>query len=716
MNIRYFLFLLLSIFYIYSVYAFSKDDIISPSEGEWNNIQALVLDTGDGSELYYSLTGTDPLVSGFAYDGPVVIEQTGSIRLRITALSKEGTRSDFNINYTVKKIDYHSDNAEAETFVQTITQNPLRRYISGTILSIPSTFTYSMVNDISPSLQGTRLSLSSKNLLDRYIPCTLKDNNYSYHIVIHTVAAKNNSVARPRNYVPFELTDWNTFTFTGENLIYQLDDNYWSADREPKLIDRNVTHTVRWQSVNYQKGNKVYSVRIPPAPRLSYRKGTDTPIVFYLQQPFFEGLRYTLGPASNKSPSFSMQDGLYNEIPVDILQGDFAKGHLALGVYYDGIYQGDLYAAVDIDKCPPSPPIITSSASSENNHFSRSSVNINISKDSLKDTNIYYSIYSEVKPDSSLFKATSLENIDFDESSYKLYSGNAITLRSASSNAVFYALRAYTIDEAGNKSKAAEYKIIIDEYNYYLSSVNEDSIDTISDENVNSMHLKGTYTNPFNSLKETINAINRVKNACVHINGDIYADEIYNINSNCIFISNKKHIIVAKDALIKINDAKVTFNDCIIEKTGVEGSLFESEGGTLSLNNCELIGRFSNFSSMIKSKNTEISLNNTGITLQAELYAYAISAINSKISLINARLTSNSTSSICINVIDSNLFMEKSFCTIRGRIGRCMELINSKATLKDNRYAIRLEQEGEALWKDVNSVILVNSNNQEVKF
>ena len=55
--------------------AFSEKDIISPARGQWCNQQVLVLDSSSALELYYSFSGTDPFVSGFAYDGPVLIEK-----------------------------------------------------------------------------------------------------------------------------------------------------------------------------------------------------------------------------------------------------------------------------------------------------------------------------------------------------------------------------------------------------------------------------------------------------------------------------------------------------------------------------------------------------------------------------------------------------------------------------------------------------------------
>src|SRR5574344_908013 len=132
------------------VHAFTAEDIISPGEGTWSNEQPLVLNITDGSDLYYSLTSADPLSSGFMYDGPVVIDGIGSVVVHITAVSRDGTRSDFTVPYTVVAPVTLASGDEAAQFIQNITSNPIRKYISGTTLTIPSQFTYCMGTSKNP--------------------------------------------------------------------------------------------------------------------------------------------------------------------------------------------------------------------------------------------------------------------------------------------------------------------------------------------------------------------------------------------------------------------------------------------------------------------------------------------------------------------------------------------------------------------------------------
>ena len=86
--------------------AFSEQDIISPVSGTWNNMQPLVLNVENGTEIYYSFTEIDPLRFGFAYDGPVVLDRKGDVSLRITAVDANGERKDFTVDEYMKKPEF----------------------------------------------------------------------------------------------------------------------------------------------------------------------------------------------------------------------------------------------------------------------------------------------------------------------------------------------------------------------------------------------------------------------------------------------------------------------------------------------------------------------------------------------------------------------------------------------------------------------------------
>ncbi len=88
-------------FFCFSFSVFAQR-VISPVAGNFCNKQPLVIDVSDGAECFYSLSGTDPLASGFAYDGPVLIDITGRVDVKI-AVIKENSKEEIEISYNVKE-------------------------------------------------------------------------------------------------------------------------------------------------------------------------------------------------------------------------------------------------------------------------------------------------------------------------------------------------------------------------------------------------------------------------------------------------------------------------------------------------------------------------------------------------------------------------------------------------------------------------------------
>ena len=112
--------------------------IINPSQGTWANKQVLVLELPFGANAYYSVNGTNPETSGFAYDGPVLLDLIGDVNLSVVVIDKNGEKSTHNVSYSVseKALD---EEVEYSSFVKKITSNVFVEYTSGEIFEIPST-------------------------------------------------------------------------------------------------------------------------------------------------------------------------------------------------------------------------------------------------------------------------------------------------------------------------------------------------------------------------------------------------------------------------------------------------------------------------------------------------------------------------------------------------------------------------------------------------
>ena len=109
--------------------------------------------------------------------------------------------------------------------------------------------------------------------------------------------ALGNTTLSVRESLPFSIDRDGSFTFTGDFLIYQIDDEYWSADKNPRKLDMSQDHIVRWQSMAYEEGNPVSSKTI-------LRYGAD----IYAGSTSERDRQYPAG--SHQNPYSSLEDAL----------------------------------------------------------------------------------------------------------------------------------------------------------------------------------------------------------------------------------------------------------------------------------------------------------------------------------------------------------------------------------------------------------------------
>lgn len=693
--------------------AFTQQDIVSPVPGKWANLQALVLNNTDSSDLYYSLVSDDPLDSGLAYDGPVVIDEKGPVTLHITAVDKQGMRTDFTVSYEVTSAPAVASGEAASLFIQNINLNPIRKYTSGTMITIPAEFKYSMGSDIHPSLSGKPLTVSALNKLERYLPCTITDGTSMWRFIIHTVAASSDLVSGRQ--VPFELVDWDTFVYTGEKLIYQIDDAYWSADREPVKLDRSVKHTIRWQSIEYEFGNPVETYELPVKPTLAVRKEEKGPVTFYIP----DNSNYLLGPAVARPDSGTIASGLYPTVSVDTFDGDMIGGRMVVGVFYDNVYQGTLESTYLIDHQPPSIPLITSSSAQS---YARNKVTISISAE--PDADLYYALSSPLLSDTG-FEGTDAAVFDrVEQGTFTLYDGIPLVLQSEADKAAFYKVNAYAVDKQGNKSAVAEYQIVVDEYNYFLSPKGG----TIMNKSV-AEEPDGSFGNPFVTFAQAVKAINSLPYTRLHITGDVTLDAgTVLITSNCKLVGSNTHIVIPQNSCIKVTGATFESQGCLFEKQVKVAAdrnymtdedverlqrMFIVKNGTLSLSSGELIGVFSSDGILVDADASTVSFADCGMTVQADSYACGVSAVDTKVFVTNQRATSVAQTCVCYSIHGGTFSLAKSSCTVIGHLGRIGEFSRTKATVSGNSFTGTISSktsEVTPLWKDVDTVLVQKDN------
>ena len=275
----------ITFFLFFLAFSAFPSKIISPVEGSFSNLQSLIIDLDSDAEAFYSYTNTNPLNSGFAYDGPVLIDKSGQVELYIVVVSSKGQES-FSVKYSVSQENpYPKDSAE-EKFISSIINENILSCSSENVIQVPSTFNLFVGDGESPFNKGGILSLAKDNNLARYLPCIVCDpsSSLSWRFIVHS--SPQNKGLLSKASLPFTIKDWTQFSFTGKNLIWSIDDGQWSASKESITLDRSRAHTVRWQSVAFQKGNSIESFELPPKPTVTQSYRDMAVIFFHRRRPF----------------------------------------------------------------------------------------------------------------------------------------------------------------------------------------------------------------------------------------------------------------------------------------------------------------------------------------------------------------------------------------------------------------------------------------------
>lgn len=695
---------------------FAVSRVVSPVEGVWGNRQSLVLNVTDGAECFYSYSGTDPLTSGFAYDGPVLIDADGDVTVRIVCV-KGANREEYQVSYSVVHDETPSfaEGSLEQNFINTISANPLFPFESDQLLTVPATLCYSMGDGDQPQINGCPLSLSQDNRLSRYIPCTVTDGKSRWRFVIFISGSDAGLFAKKE--VPFTITNWTEFEWAGDKLIYQIDDGLWSADKTPRILDRTIPHVIAWQSVAYEEGNPVQRFTLPPRPVLEVRSrdtGRD-PVTFSLNGDASYRMEVV---SSGAEGDFPISNGLYYQTTFDTFKGDAIGGEAVFAVYCEGVYQGLLSAPYRIDKKPPRKPLIHSSAKSM---YARKPVNISFESD--EGTNVFYAVSEPVlvSYESTVESLTASASL----ASFKKSSGADLILESTDNTAVFFKVEAYAVDDVGNKGLSAEYSVIIDEFDYYLVSGSDEQT------------ADGSRLHPFGSLKQALEAINSGKYAHFYVSGtfEFPAGESV-ILSNCAFepyespdgekkAESPVRFVLPSDASVVVRSASVVAEGCTFEKIlSAEGkksssSFFKLENAVVNLNECEIVGVFDTTGTIFSATSSVLDFQNTGVTVQGASYACVVSASQTKVTAKKSRFTAIAKTAVDFSVTGGLFELRDSACKVISHLGRIAELTKTNARYTGNELVGELDSASKkvsAIWKDTDSLILEESANQVTGF
>lgn len=688
------------LFSVFCPFLCFSQEVINPASGVWANRQMLVLDVPSGSSAYYSLSGNDPEASGFAYDGPVLIDVEGDVLLKVTIVDAVGGRFQKDISYTVKNAPYPS-RADEYRFVKDSAEAGLIDYTAGETFSIPPALEYSLGQPPECFESGKNLLISEKIVEPRYIPCTVTDGGAYWRFLIRVNPVMTGVYSR--RDVPFEITGWDTVSFANKKFIYKIDDGWWEQPKLPIKIDRSESHMISWQPVEYASENSVRFFVLPPKPQIHQQEDVSGAVsVSYSGEP---GYKFGL-----IQPDGSVME-LYDSFEIDTFQGDLYEGTYRTGVFYDSVYQGDFEISYSVNKRVPQRPVIESSAQ---NNFSRRLVTVNVRAQS--GTDVYVSVAGPVIVESD---STADVLFAFHEGDFKKREKGEIILHPSNEGAVAYRVSAYAEDANKNRSAVSEYDVVIDTCNYYVDekSTAGDSAD-------------GTKARPYTSFAELLPFISENRFMNIFLSGRMeMPQKSIAVSSNLQIVGkNDGRIVFPSDASLSIRNSSLVITDCVIsyvarqsksEESEISATLLHVERGVLDLKDVELSAAFAKNGTVINAENSVVTIENSSITSSADSYSSVLSSVDSKISIRNSTVAT--VSGTCINFsAQGGIFdLRATQCKVIGVMGRIAELFDTQSSVVDNVFYADLKKRQPntgAIYTDSKNMSVVYSGNSESGF
>lgn len=704
----------LSTFGFARTFAYTKADVISPVAGVWANCQSLVLDLPSGAEAFYSLSEEDPAVSGFAYDGPTLLNVSGNVHLMLLVVYEGGLSEKIDVRYTVtpQKTPDYIDLSESDAFV---------RIDASRFVDIPQTVSYTFGNS-SSLFSGKRLILQRKTIFERFVPLVLYDGQVPFRYVLlcgGDDGVLNETQAQTQSGTAdfiLEFYDWNYFSFKSSVPVeYRIDDQNLRESRSERIyIQRGKDHVIYWR----QKQSDAASAGTGEA--AAEREQSEVPFTAVLvpARPSVAGIPET--PAVNTAVRLSLSDPRFSfgcasgggktrcasVCTIDTLDGDSFGFSRDIDIYYNGIKQGSMRPSFIIDKIPPSPPVITAS---DNRAYVRKSVLLNFSN---TDT-VYYCLKEPFAAAEGFtvqrIKELNSASVPLSSDDFVKLTSRDMVLESSDTHALFYTLHAYAQDVAGNCSETVVFQTVIDPLNYYVrGKANGSSLPVSSAKRP--AFADGSPDRPFGDFSALFEVLKTTSAPFVRCVAEGVCTDIppLVIERDMEICGNgKTRLIFEKDAFVKVKNCTFTLKDCTLEQNHrssnglYQSKLLEAENAVILLSGDELICKGSGSTSCISMRNSSLEITDSGVTVEALSYACGIHAEFSVLAAKNIRTVVLSETAVGMSANHSSVLLNASSFTLAAHLARALEFSASGFTLMNNSFVSQNEMKGTgAVWSD----------------
>ncbi|MBP5465030.1 MAG: hypothetical protein J6Y13_07675 [Treponema sp.] len=693
--------------------------IISPVAGTWGNKQPLLIDVPDGFAVYYSISGSDPLLFVFAYDGPSLIDQEGDVHLKITTVDRAGRRSDYSIDYTVtpaSRLDPERKWTENQrNFVRMISTNPVRKYTAGSVFSIPAEFSYmtgsSLPGEDSRFFPGGLLSFGRANTVVRSVPFIVTDGETLFRFIVRTAPAQEGAAA-VSSQLPFRISGWETVLPLDASYVFKIDDGEWKGKLTALQVDRSETHVLFWKAEGEPDDAMAQTLVLYPKPSLACSVQDDGSCRFSLAlaPPYRSAYRLGRSAAAPDAADSVLKiiapaPGLHESLVMDAFTGEDVTGTFTSGVYLDGVYQGDLSADFHLDRLPPLPPAIIPAERTGLAFTDDREIRI----ESEVGASVFYAVSEGIpRGDSELGERGELtaELCAGPVGSFTKLTGDRFRLAVVGGQATCYRVAAYAVDAAGNAGERSELQLLVEGRNIYLRTAEAPA----DGEN-------GSYDAPFRSFEQAAAAINANENLTLHVLGDVSVRTGVTLARPCVITGSRAVLHFLRDASLFIDRTNVVFKNCSILKedfaedftealagdagaasgagfpaavagageTGRKQTVFISvQDGSLGFEGCDLSARFEQEGKLMELRCSAVSARSSSFSVYASSYSSLFTAYTSQIALTDSVCAVSSYTALAFCMVDSDLRLEKSVASVSCYTGRIAELSGGSCLLRGN--------------------------------
>ncbi len=697
--------------------------ILNPIPGVWANRQTLVIESGANAEIRYSLDGSDPAITGLAYDGPVPLDGTGAKTLRVTALDPSGKRHSETVSYSVEDgvapppgfSDVFAASGSAEFSEIAIPEGYGWSFGAGeNLVAGGRTVAIAAVRG---SVRRYAITLASGSHRWRYVtesgsaPVSVKIPTPPESAIKDTVDVPvANEAASPgasatRAGAPAQaaqggdpvvrIHDWNFVSFAWRDPVYwSLDGASWHPYREPVFVDRSADALLRWYSASWKSGT-TQKLRLPAKPRLIgvspgsvvaepvFLRASASPMTF----------RYTIGseylPPKPTPASPELASGLLLEVPT-LAESSFIVRALA---EFDGVEQGELVTWVTVDRDPPPAPA-TGLESAPG--WSRSPLRFTPSGDGTIELAIEPPLCTR--------------------------SGNGWILTGQAGKAIEYTVSARSVDRAGNASGTAVSRVTVELDTAYVATVAPDGSVPVARD--------GSPRSPFATLDDALALAGAGKDSLrIIARGTVPLSGVARVAGN-VSIDGKGSTILATDrALFSVAGGSLTLSGCSIRKevsaidegplvrSGRPAALIEITDGSLTVNGVEVTFSGGLSACALRASGSRVACDSSRFAVSAKDYAQTLEITDSALSLVDSTLTCEAQSVSALGLVRSRARIASSTVTAIPRIaGRAVEAWDSVVDLsrtsferKDSLSAKRASNADKnrdtAFWLDSKSVL-----------